>query len=451
MLDTGSSLGPTANASNVAGGSRERRRPALTAGERRRADIDTAKRLMLLKREPLRPDARLFEDIEVEVGRTFTPANFKDRWAFAAVGGRRAARIAAEFDLFKEGRDLSNIRHFTLRPRPKKPAPGEARVTKARIGELDAELRRFADDYNKWTTKLVSEGLLEPIIAVVHIRFDRSIQRWDIHAHCVWMVKSESMPIILRRIGTKFSKPWYEKNLIRNPAALVNYITQWVIDHRELRRWPDEALLELWDLNRPRLIRPAGKFADFRRGLDGRTLIREADRITIREKEPPRRRYTSPYDGTRREGVVGYIRARFDGRRRLCAVWIIHAYRSESVFSVSGNKVGASPSHKGHTCYAGSATLAPAAHPTCPRECSTTSTRLTPPCLGEPETNLVPHELGRATYEVGRASVRIPRRKMWWWEVWAYGRPQPARPIVKRVERLHRAIRAGRRPDPGRS
>lgn len=412
---------------------REERRLPLTKGERRRADIQTAWRLVLMGREPFRADARVFEDIEIEPGRLFRPSPYRERWPFAAEGGKRAARLAAEFDLFKNGRDLANIRHFTLRPRPRRPAPGKFWIAKAGLGELEAELKRFSDDYNRWTNKLVTEGLLEPVLTVVHVRFDCALNRWDIHAHCIWMVKPEHVCTVFRRICTKFSKPWYDKQPIKSPAALVNYVTQWVIDYRELRRWPDQALRELWDLNRPRLIRPAAIFADFRRTINGHALVRDGDRISVREKDPPRRRYKAPYTGENRNGVVGYVRVRLDGHKRLCAVWLAEP-------GIATDRAGA-----GLALPARPATPAQEDLHTPGEEYSTTSAGLTPLPMGA---------RGQAVSTCRSADARadtptvlnVPRRHHWWWKAWPYGGLRPGTvpryptripgPIRRRLARL---------------
>lgn len=382
MLDTGllSSLAPI---DPDAAPRPKQRRLALTRGERRRADSHTAKRLILMGREPFRSDARVFEDMEIEPGRLFKPSAYRERWTFAAEGGKRAARVAAEFDLFKHGRDLTDVRHFTLRPRPKKPAPGDLRIAKAGLGELEAELKRFSHTYNKWTNKLVTEGLLTPILTVIHVRFDCKLNRWDIHAHCIWIVCAEHLETVYSRICTKFSKPWCEPGTIKNPAALVNYVTQWVVDYRQLRRWPDQALRELWDLNGPRFIRPAGRFTEFRQTVKGHALVRKGDQITIREKDPARRRYKAPYGGEKREGVVGYVRVRFDGHRRLCAVWQAGPETALDAFPKTV-LAGASPEWEGGPTSTTTRTTPALGSPRRRAlEYSTTSTGLTPPAPGE--------------------------------------------------------------------
>ncbi|WP_147283642.1 hypothetical protein [Bosea caraganae] len=434
MLDTGllQSL-ESASASMPAetGKSKPKRLP-LSKGERRRVDVQLAERLLGLGREPLRSQARVFQDIEIEPGRVFRPAAYRERSPFAGEGGKRAARTSAEFDLFKSGHDLADIRHFILRPRPAKPAHGAVRIAKAGLGDLAAELERFAADYNRFTKRLVEEGLLRPLLTVVHVRFDRTLQRWDIHAHCVWAIASNNLDNVFRRIGTKFSKPWYDKNAIKNPAALVNYVTQWVIDHRELKHWPDVALLELWDLERPRFIRPAGQFAAFRQGIAGCTLDRRGDLVTPRPKQSRSMGYEAPYGGSSKDGVVGYVRLRLDGQSRLCAVWVTEPERVASASSEPSSPIAvAQPALEASGRESGY---------------STTSTGLTLPQGGRPT------RPAKATRHQGSppphddVAPMIPYRKRWWYQAWPYGGPAPVnrlesprrlpRPIQRRIERL---------------
>lgn len=101
---------------------------------------------------------------------------------------------------------------------------------------------------------------------------------------------------------------------------MVNYITTWVVDHRALQRWPDTALLALLRLNRPKLIRPAGDFAAFRKTLKGFRLVREGATI---KKVRVKRRKVRPAGETpkRKDGaVLGFVRAKIAGKERRCAI-----------------------------------------------------------------------------------------------------------------------------------
>ncbi|MFC5509383.1 MULTISPECIES: hypothetical protein [Hyphomicrobiales] len=417
------------------------KRPPLTPDERHAFDEQTAQRLLRLGREPFRSDRRVFQDVEVEPGRLFEPPAYRERLAFARILGKRAARTSAEFDLFKEGRDLSNTRHFLLRPRPAKAAPGKAQAAKAAIGELAAELERFADKYNTFTKRLVSEGLLRPLLTVVHIRFDLKMGRWDVHAHCLWDVAIGDLDTVRQRIGTKFSTPWSGEKPLINPASVVNYMTQWVVDHREMQRWPDDALLELWDLDRPRLVRPAGEFAVFRRQIADHQLERSGSTVTVLPKKPRQMRREALWRGAGSDGVVGYVRLRLDGCRRLCAV-----------LAPDPRSVPAPHTGSGEPATTPEATS---------RGYSTTNLGLTLPSTGHPVPSVTPSsiEVDRDTHAF--MPKRIPYRMRWMWQAWPYGgkRPlsrregngKPARPIQRRIRRFleDQARRALEKPPDG--
>ena len=168
--------------------------------------------------------------------------------------------------------------------------------------------------------KLVTARLIAPILCGVHIRFDEKLGLFDIHLHCVWRVAPDNLDAVLVGIQTRFSTTWMEKKKIRNPAALVNYITTWIVDHRALQRWPDTALLALWRLNRPKLIRPAGDFAAFRKTVKGFRLVREGSAI---KKVRVKKRKVRPAGDTpkRKDGaVLGFVRAKIAGKERRCAI-----------------------------------------------------------------------------------------------------------------------------------
>ena len=402
------------------------KRLALTKGERRRADERTAKRLVRLGHDPFRSSRRLFQDTEVEPGRLFEAPAYRERWVFAGEAGKRAARTSAEFDLFKQGRDLSNARHVILRPRPAKAAPGAVRIAKAAPGDLAAELERFADRYNRFTKRLVTEGLLRPLLTVVHIRFDTKINRWDVHAHCLWDIENEHIDTVRQRIGTRFSTPWKENKALKNPAAVVNYMTQWVVDHRELSRWPDTALGELWDLERPRFVRPAGEFALFRRQIADHRLERSGSVVTVQPRKPRRMRREASWNGCVGDGVVGYVRLRLDGRRRLCAVLASSPDRGPSPGLAS----------------AGLATPPEALA----RGYSTTNLGLTLPKAGQPPITGQPSSNKDRLARCLSKAERIPPRKRWLWRAWPSGgmpsinrlecTRKPARPVQRRIRRL---------------
>ena len=296
------------------------KRPPLSSDERRSGDIRIAKRLAACGRDPYRRSTRTFEDLEVEPGRIFSTSPYRERWVFPSEGGRRAARVAAEFDAFKTGRDFSTVRHFVVRPAPPHHKYWEPTTVKANPGKLQEELKRFSADFDNCISKLVNKGWIKTALTVIHVRFDTTLQKWDIHAHCIWHVEDANLEDVFTSVCKRFSKTWYDRDPIKNAAALANYITQWAIDYRQQQQWPDDALTEFWDLKSPpRLFRTGGAFAKFRRDLDGKTLVRQGDSVTVVEN-PPRTSYPVPFKGKERNGVVGYARVKLDGFRRLCAI-----------------------------------------------------------------------------------------------------------------------------------
>ena len=421
----------------------KKRRKPLSKVERQLADLRTAKRLSDAGREPYRHSVRVFEDIEVEPGRKFASSPYRERWIFAGEGGRRAARISAEFDLFKQTHDLSNVRHFGFRPSPS--AKGdEARVAaKAEIGQLREEMKRFADEYDKWISKLVHEGLIEPLLTFIHVRFDKTLFKWDVHAHCIWIVKDMDFDEVFLRVAAKFSKPWRDDQPIRNVGALVNYAGQWVVDYREQGRWPEAALLEFWDLKAPRLVRAAGEFAKFRRELDGRALRRVGDQIAIEEKTPARR-YNGTYHGAERAGVVGYARLKLDGRKRLCAIWSKEPQGAEPPIpagrpfehKVSGDSALLTSRLPGNVIEDLEEKY---------RRYPTASTGLTPPPLVNTHLSVSDHPLA-------------PPSRAWWWKAWPHGaavvrhcRRGACRPVARRLAKLAAASSSKRLPTRGGS
>lgn len=369
---------------------------------------------------PDRANPRVFEDIEIEPGRVFEPNNHCERWVFAAEAGKRAARTCAEFDAFKTIGDLTDVRHFTFRPRPEKPLPGQPRKLKAGLGDLGKELKRFSTAYDRWISKLVVERLIEPLLTAIHVRFDRETNRWDIHAHCIWRVKSENLEDVQRKIQTKFSKIWYDKTLISNPAAIVNYITQWIIDHRALQSWPDQALKEVWELNRPRFVRPVGAFAEFRRKLKGRSLERRGAQILIavktarRPKAPPRSPRLEP------DGILGYATLRLDRQKRRIAIRNRPQPQASESHYQSGARTGAG--HRSETQNPQSSVVP---------YYSTTNTGLTPPA-----TEVVKKDSGASEAVVSNPIIVKP----WRWTVWGTGRnSKPSRRSNNRLPVLIRA------------
>jgi hypothetical protein len=223
---------------------------------------------------------------------------------------RDALLYAASFDLFAAKANFDGLRHFVLRPLGKKVA----------AADLEDGIRKFAGDYNKYVGPLVSKELIEPILCVVHVRYDLALGLFDLHAHCVWRVSPTNVDAVYKGIQTKFSTVWMDKKRIRNPAALVNYLVTWVVDHRQLPDWPDDALLALWRASRPRLIRPAGAFAAFRGTFGDHRFVREGGTVKAIPVAKRRAKRKTGGAGPKTGAVVGFVRARLHGELRWCAI-----------------------------------------------------------------------------------------------------------------------------------
>jgi len=208
-----------------------------------------------------------------------------------------------------------------------------------------------------------------------------------------------------------------------------------------MQRWPDDALLELWDLDRPRLVRPAGEFAVFRRQIADHQLERSGSTVTVLPKKPRQMRREALWRGAGSDGVVGYVRLRLDGCRRLCAV-----------LAPDPRSVPAPHTGSGEPATTPEATS---------RGYSTTNLGLTLPSTGHPVPSVTPSsiEVDRDTHAF--MPKRIPYRMRWMWQAWPYGgkRPlsrregngKPARPIQRRIRRFleDQARRALEKPPDG--
>ena len=159
---------------------------APTWPERRRIDARTA---IILERRGVSCRETMETIIrDLEGGAEFVTAGLLERWASAAAGGKRAAAMALEFDPFRQSADLTHLYEVSLRPKGTKAAPGE----------LAAELRRFADDYNRHVGRLVTRGLIRPLLAAIHIRHDATLKLWDIHAHCLWIIEPKNKDAVIK-------------------------------------------------------------------------------------------------------------------------------------------------------------------------------------------------------------------------------------------------------------
>lgn len=289
-----------------------RNRARILPDERRELDARMIERLQSMGLDPIRRNNRILVDVEVDPGMTFSGSSKREKWAFASVAAERAAENALAFDLFAQSADFADLRHFVLRPRGKK----------ATVEGLLVAIQELSAAYNQHVGRLISDGKIRSLLSVIHVRYDDQLQMFDLHIHCLWLIATDDLDAVWRGIQTKFSTVWMDTKEIRQPQALANYVLSWIVDHREALDWPDEAVKALWSLPRPRFIRPAGAFAEFKATLEGQRLRREDGDIQIVpiQKRPPPAvsplRKPPSATGT----VVGYVQAKLLGELRWCAI-----------------------------------------------------------------------------------------------------------------------------------
>jgi len=292
-----------------------RNRDRILPDERSKLDSAMVKRLKSWGEMPIRKTDRALVDVEFELGRVIKNASKRENWVFSSVAAERAAEVAIAFDLFSESADLTDLRHFVLRPRGQKP----------KADQLQDAIQQLSDDYDQYVGPLVSEGLVKPLLCTIHIRYDAALGVFDPHAHCVWRVATDDLDAVFKGIQTKFSTIWMDRKRIRNAAALVNYILTWIIDHRALQDWPKKAVLALWRLPRPRFRRQAGLFAEFKGTLKGHRLVRRDGAVNAVpvQKRPPARDKAGAAP-LKTGSVVGYVRAKVLGKPRWCAIAVVN-------------------------------------------------------------------------------------------------------------------------------
>jgi hypothetical protein len=296
-------------------GKKPRNRERILPDERSKLDSAMVKRLKSWHELPIRTTDRALVDVEFELGRVIKNASKREKWVFSSVATERAAEVAAAFDLFSQSADLTDLRHFVLRPRGKKP----------KADQLQDAVQQLSDDYDQYVGRLINEGLIKPLLCVIHVRYDEALGVFDPHAHCVWRVATDDLDAVFKGIQTKFSTIWMDKKRIRNAAALVNYILTWIIDHRALQNWPKSAVLALWRLPRPRFRRPAGLFAKFKGTLKGHRLVRQDGAVkAVPVQKRPAARKKGGAAPLHTGSVVGYVRAKVLGKLRWCAIAVVN-------------------------------------------------------------------------------------------------------------------------------
>lgn len=285
------------------GGPRPNRR-RINPAERRALDQILAKRLDRLGANPW--TAKITDMVDVDTGEVFQDVGPRiEHWLFAGPAKQRAAAFNAVFSAFYAQADTSGFRGYVLRtPLKKVPAKGLAKAITA-VTQL----------YGRVLANATRDGLAKPVAVFVHPRWDVELNVWDLHLHCIADVVTGMEDRFFLRLALNFSTP---KSIgsAKNMAAWANYSSAWVLDHRDIKKWPDAVVLEFWNLKAPQLIRKAGDLAIFARSIKGKSLGWEGDGVVMEDKKPRQRRQDGrqllPQPGFQRHGQL--LRPQ-DGRR----------------------------------------------------------------------------------------------------------------------------------------
>lgn len=393
-------------------GQRRARQPPLTPAQAARADARTG---AILNKYGV--DFRPAQEtvlVALATGAVYPLNETKERPIFAAQARRRAAAMAITFDAFRQGCDLGNLRLIGIRPDQGKAAPGT----------LAKALAAFARDYDRRVGRLVTAGTIRPVLSVIHVRYDVALNLWDIHAHALWDVPDNNMEAMWIGLDVAFADKWMDENKVESPGAAANYCLSRVIDHREIMKWPEAAVLELWNLPRVRLMRPAGAFRAFRGTLKGKVLRRRGERVVVEERPDPgpcqkaRERPGPAVEGGR---VVAITKARIEGEEILCAV--VETPRAASAAEGIGGGPGA-PSHaRDYLAYGEYRHNSPPADTTIPRA---SPIRGSLGLNGRPA--CTPRKAARAALHA------LPPRKSWMLKAWPLRAPgRLPRAITRRL------------------
>lgn len=253
------------------------RRRRIDRSERRSLDNDLADRLDRLGMDPLLPNITTLTIMHT--GRSFDLIPTREHWAFSVTAKAKAANFVTQFMAFQQHADTSTFQSFVIRPAGRKGG----------MGELMETIQRVSSDYSNVMTAAVKDDLAQPVATFIHVRFDTILKMWDVHLHVIADVKPTHSEQFSRRICKRFSTPKKIEPL-KNVGAWANYCATWAIDHRDIQKWPDDALLELWNIRGVHLLRKGGEFAKFCRTLKGKTINRVGSGVVIEDKphKPPK-------------------------------------------------------------------------------------------------------------------------------------------------------------------
>jgi hypothetical protein len=201
----------------------------------------------------------------------------RDHRMFPVKSQSKNNRLAEQFAAFAAVEDRSAWCLWTV-CRPSR---------KTQINELEEDYRQFNDDINRVLTELRKRCEFELLLIGIHIRFDRNVGLFDIHAHFVCRIPMDRREEARRRLMTAFSRCHLPDNAIRSPQGVARYISK-TFKLEEVVKWPKKAMLAAWNLggNRFHYCRTAGRFAGYRR--DNRPPVDPHRQKTTQEKRSNR-------------------------------------------------------------------------------------------------------------------------------------------------------------------
>lgn len=171
----------------------------------------------------------------------------------------KAELLGREFAAFAAGRDQSDWCVWAIHQ------------PKTAIKDLVRGLKQFNKRINSVFGQLRKLAGFELLILGIHIEFDHSTQRFDIHAHFVCKVPLTIRKKVRGRLMVSFSRTHTPDEKLRSPHGFAKYAAR-TYKLQRVVGWPVGALLAAWQLqaHQFRYARMGGAFARFRREIKSR-------------------------------------------------------------------------------------------------------------------------------------------------------------------------------------
>ena len=125
---------------------------------------------------------------------------------------------------------------------------------KVPLGGLDEGRRNLNRRFSDVMSNAEKAGEATVIAVLVHPRWDETLSAWDLHIQFVADVAPGKENQFFSRLCRNFSTP-HEVERVKSIGAWVNYCANWILDHREIPKWRDEAVRELWSLKSVQFMR----------------------------------------------------------------------------------------------------------------------------------------------------------------------------------------------------